>query len=56
MFDFPHPLGPTIAHKLLGSTTVVASTKDLKPAILMHFKRMNISSHGVLQYAKRAYL
>ena len=40
MFDLPQPFGPTIADKLLGNTTVVVSTKDLKPDILMHFKRI----------------
>src|SRR5690554_3333955 len=40
MLDFPQPLGPTTAHRLLGKLTVVGSTKDLKPASLMHFSRI----------------
>src|SRR5690606_4081696 len=43
MLDLPQPLGPTTAHRLLGKLTVVGSTKDLKPANLIHFKRMNDS-------------
>ncbi len=40
MFDLPQPLGPTTATKLLGRGKVTGSTKDLKPAILMCFRRM----------------
>ena len=39
-FDLPQPFGPTIAVRLPGKETVVGSTKDLKPASLMHFRRM----------------
>src|SRR5690606_17148432 len=38
--DLPQPLGPTMATMLLGNGTVVGSTKDLKPASLMDFRRM----------------
>src|SRR5262245_23119682 len=41
MFDLPQPLGPTTAAMLLGKLTVVGSTKDLKPASLMHFSRID---------------
>src|SRR5690606_23479375 len=41
--DFPHPLGPTTAYRLLGKWTVVGSTKDLNPASLMLFRRMDDS-------------
>ncbi len=40
MLDLPQPLGPTTAAMLLGKFTVVGSTKDLKPASLMDFRRM----------------
>src|SRR5690606_31810819 len=42
MLDFPQPLGPTTADMLLGKWTVVGSTKDLKPASLMVFRRMRV--------------
>src|SRR5579885_999435 len=35
IFDFPQPLGPTTATRLLGKLMVVGSTKDLKPDILI---------------------
>ncbi|EGG98490.1 hypothetical protein imdm_2300 [gamma proteobacterium IMCC2047] len=41
ILDLPQPLGPTTAVKLLGNCTVVGSTKDLNPANLMLFKRIN---------------
>ena len=37
--DFPQPFGPTTAAMLEGKVTVVGSTKDLKPASLMDFRR-----------------
>ncbi len=40
MLDLPQPLGPTTAAMLLGKLTVVGSTKDLKPASLMLFRRI----------------
>ena len=40
MFDLPQPLGPTTAPILVGKKTVVGSTKDLKPASLMHLSRI----------------
>src|SRR5690606_33469028 len=40
ILDLPQPLGPTTAQRLLGKLTVVGSTKDLKPASLMHFSRI----------------
>src|SRR5690606_13039351 len=47
MLDLPQPLGPTTAAMLLGKLTVVGSTKDLKPARRMHFRRMGrTSGHG----------
>src|SRR5690606_40330579 len=39
------PLGPTIAHMLLGNGTVVGSTKDLNPASLIDFKRISPSGY-----------
>src|SRR5690554_1323706 len=47
ILDFPQPLGPTTAHRLLGKLTVVGSTKDLKPASLIHFKRIR-ACHSLL--------
>ena len=41
-FDFPHPFGPTTAVISLGKGIVVGSTKDLKPASLIFFKRTTI--------------
>lgn len=38
--DFPQPLGPTTAHKLLGKITVVGSTNDLKPEIFIDLRRI----------------
>ena len=43
IFDLPHPLGPTTAHKLVGNGTVVGSTNDLKPASLIACKRIYLS-------------
>ncbi|VXC75496.1 conserved hypothetical protein [Pseudomonas sp. 9Ag] len=40
MLDLPQPFGPTTAAMLLGKLTVVGSTKDLKPASLMLFRRI----------------
>ena len=40
IFDFPQPLGPTIAVRLLGNATVVGSTKDLNPANLIFSRRI----------------
>ena len=40
MLDLPQPLGPTTALRLPGNTTVVGSTKDLKPASLISLSRM----------------
>src|SRR5690606_14709932 len=45
ILDLPQPLGPTIAHILLGNGTVVGSTKDLNPASLIDFKRISPSGH-----------
>src|SRR5690554_1512734 len=39
MLDLPQPFGPTTAVMLLGKLTVVGSTKDLKPARRIHFRR-----------------
>ena len=39
-FDLPQPFGPTIPDRLLGKSTVVGSTKDLKPASLIFSKRI----------------
>src|SRR5690625_125224 len=47
ILDLPQPLGPTTAHRLLGKLTVVGSTKDLKPASLIHFKRIG-ACHSLL--------
>ncbi len=44
IFDLPHPLGPKIATKLLGTRTVVGSTKDLKPASLIFFNCISLCS------------
>jgi hypothetical protein len=41
--DLPQPLGPTIAERLVGKGTVVASTNDLKPASLILLRRMVIN-------------
>jgi len=38
--DLPQPLGPTTPVRLLGSSTVVGSTKDLKPASRILLSRM----------------
>ena len=40
MLDLPQPLGPTTAQRFPGKVTVVASTKDLKPASLICFSLM----------------
>ena len=40
MLDLPPPLGPMIAERLPGNTSVVGSTKDLNPAILTLLIRM----------------
>src|SRR5688572_911034 len=52
MLDFPQPLGPTTAPRLLGKLTVVGSTNDLKPANLIHFNRIgpchSLSSLGAI--------
>src|SRR5262245_34222433 len=40
IFDLPQPLGPTTAQRLLGKSTVVGSTNDLKPASLIHLRRI----------------
>src|SRR5690554_8074311 len=45
ILDLPQPLGPTIAHMLLGNGTVVGSTKDLNPASLIDFKRISPSGY-----------
>jgi len=42
-FDLPQPFGTTTEQRLEGKSIVVGSTKDLKPANLMHFRRMNDS-------------
>src|SRR5690606_14286257 len=41
MLDLPQPLGPTMPLRLVGRCSVVGSTKDLKPAILMVVRRMD---------------
>ena len=40
ILDFPQPFGPTTAQRFPGRVTVVASTKDLKPASLICFSLM----------------
>ena len=40
MFDLPQPFGPTTALRLPGSSTVVASTKDLNPTSLISLSRI----------------
>src|SRR5690554_7414392 len=41
ILDFPQPFGPTTAQRLLGKSTVVGSTKDLKPANFIDFRRID---------------
>ena len=44
--DLPQPLGPTMALSFPGNMTEVASTKDLKPASLICFRRMQRADTG----------
>jgi hypothetical protein len=41
--DLPQPFGPTIPIRLLGNEMTVGSTKVLKPASLILFRRMKYS-------------
>jgi hypothetical protein len=47
MLDLPQPFGPTTAQRLPGRVTVVGSTKDLKPASLICFRRIRPDAHPV---------
>ena len=44
MLDLPQPFGPTTAQRFPGKVTVVASTKDLKPASLICFSLMEFAA------------
>src|SRR3569623_2170240 len=59
--DLPQPLGPTMPTRLLGSGTVVGSTKDLTPDNLIFFSRiaslLNVKFHtGLHGRARIRYL
>ena len=43
MLDLPQPLGPTTPTSCPGSWKVVGSAKDLKPASLIEFSRMEVA-------------
>src|SRR6056300_1038099 len=44
--DLPQPLGPTTEQRLEGKLIVVGSTNDLKPANLIHLRRISCPSRG----------
>jgi len=52
MLDLPLPLGPTTQVMLVGSDSVVGSTKDLKPASLIEVRRMRVQESGERRAAR----
>ena len=53
MLDLPQPFGPTTAQRLPGRVTVVASTKDLKPANLICFSLIDSLQKNTLGNSDR---